>query len=152
MRISPCIRAMLSRPEEILIHVDPRIYTPTLQSRPMLRLHPYAPVERSFAPMPPVPEPRRQSLGNVPLSARVETLLVSRLSADVQRPHPHAVGPEPAVAVALDTRHLPVVPVVFVPAHRQGVGGPCPYQLSLVLVVAQCGLVLREASPVGGHR
>ena len=34
------------------------------------------------------------------------------------------------------TRHLPIVPVVFVATHCQGVGCPEPDQLSLVLVAA----------------
>ena len=42
----------------------------------------------------------------------------------------------------LDSRHLSVVPGVFVPSHRQRSGRPYPHQLSLVLVAAQCRPVL----------
>src|SRR5436305_2601325 len=108
----------------------------------MPRLHPYVALERSPAPVSPVPEPRRRPLGHVPLPPRMHTLLVPRLSVHLQRAHLHAVGPEPAVAGTLDARHLFVVPVVFISSHRQGTGRPYPYELSLVLVVAQCGTVL----------
>ena len=43
---------------------------------------------------------------------------------------------------ALDSRHISAVPVVFIAAHCQRVGGPCPHGLSLVLVAAQCRPVL----------
>src|SRR5262249_16832808 len=85
------------------------------------------------------------------LSARVKTLRVPRLSAHLQRPHPHVVGPEQTGALVLDSRDLAVVPLRLVPTHRQGFGCPYPHQLSLVLVVAQCGLVLGNGSPLGGH-
>ena len=52
------------------------------------------------------------------------------------------LAPEQAVAAVLDSRHLSVVPVVFVAAHCPRVGGPYPDQLSLVLVAAQCRPVL----------
>src|SRR5687768_7177348 len=126
----------------MLTHAASLICTPALQSRTMPSLHPCVALERSPAPMSPLPEPRRQSLGYVPLSARVKTLRVPRLPAYLQRPHPHAVGPEQTGALVLDPRDLSVVPLLLVPAHRQGVGCPYPHQLSLVLVVAQCGPVL----------
>jgi hypothetical protein len=102
----------------------------------------YAAVERWPVPMSPVPKPRRPSLGPLPLSARVETLLVQRLSAHLQWPHPHALRPEPAVVSSLDLGHLSIEPVLLISSHCQGCGCAYPHQLSLVLVVAQCGLVL----------
>ena len=50
--------------------------------------------------------------------------------------------PEPALTAVLDSCHRLVVPVVFIPSHRAGIGCPYPHQLSLVLVVAQCCPVL----------
>src|SRR5687767_8810548 len=132
----------ISGPQEMLIHAGILIPTPTLQRRHLPRLHPYAAVARALAPMSPVPEPRRWALGHVPLPARMQTLLVQRLSAHLQRSHPHAIGPEQTLAGVLDSRHLPVVSVVFVSSHRQRVGCPYPDQLSLVLVAAECRIVL----------
>src|SRR6266571_8170909 len=103
----------------------------------MPRLHPYVALERSPAPVSPVPEARRRPLGYRSLPARMPTLLVPRLSAHLQRPHPHAVGPEQAVAGTLDARHLLGVPVVFIATHCQRTGCPYPDELPLVLVAAQ---------------
>src|SRR5215831_8874387 len=52
------------------------------------------------------------------------------------------VAPEHATAIILDSRDLPVVSRLFVPAHCQRSGYPYPDQLPLVLVAAQCRLVL----------
>src|SRR5215207_7125090 len=120
----------------MLSHATSLPLTPTLQRRHMPRLYPYAPVERASAPLSPLSEPRRQSMGQLPLPAQVETLLVPRLSAHLQRSHPHAVRPEPAVTPTLDFGDLSAVPLVFVSSHCEGIGCPYPYQLSLVLVVA----------------
>jgi hypothetical protein len=49
---------------------------------------------------------------------------------------------EQATAGVLDTRHFSVVPRLFVPAHCAGGRCPYPYELSMVLGAAQCGLVL----------
>src|SRR5262245_61952816 len=106
-------------------------------------------MERSSPPVSPVPEPRRRPVGHVLLPARMPTLLVPRLSAHLQRPHPHAAGPEQAVAGTLDSRHLLVVPIVFIASHRQRTRRLYPYELSLVLVATQCRAVLRDASPTG---
>src|SRR5687768_12108897 len=110
----------------MLSHAASLPLTPTLQRRHVPRLYPYAPVERSPAPLSPLSVPRRRSLGPLPLPAQVETLLMPRLSAHLQRPHPHAIRPEPAVALTLDPRHLSVVPLPFVPSHGQRAGCPCP--------------------------
>ena len=45
-------------------------------ARTVPSLHPYAPVERSSAPMSALPEPPHWPLGHVPLPPRVQTLLV----------------------------------------------------------------------------
>ena len=50
----------------------------------------------------------------------------------------------------LASRHLSVMPLVFVATHCPGGGGPYPDQLPLVLVAAQYRAVLRNRSPVGG--
>jgi hypothetical protein len=42
----------------------------------------------------------------------------------------------------LDSGHLPVVLVVFVAPHCEGVGGSEPDELSLVLMAAEYGCVL----------
>jgi hypothetical protein len=55
--------------------------------------------------------------------------------------HPYPPVERPAAGV-LDTCHLPAVPRLCVAAYCQGSAHPYPYQLSLVLVAAQCRLVL----------
>jgi len=45
------------------------------------RLSPYVTVERSPAAMSPLPKPRDRSLGQLPLPARVQTLLVQWLQS-----------------------------------------------------------------------
>src|SRR5262245_25070423 len=142
MRISPCVRTMLSRPEEILIHVDPLTCPPAFQYRHLPRLPPDSTVERSPAPMPPLPQPSGWPLGDVPLPTRIQTLPLQGLRADFQRPDQDAVRPEPAVPRALDCGDLSVVPLVFVPSYRQGVGHACTHQLSSVLVASQRCLIL----------
>src|SRR5437870_13191083 len=117
----------------MLSHADVLIYPPTLRCRTMPSLHPYVALERSSPPMSSVPEPPHWTLGHVPLPARMPTLLVPQLSAYLQRPHPHAVGRQQAVARTLDSRHLVVVPLVFIAAHRQSTGRPYPYDLPLAL-------------------
>src|SRR6266542_746444 len=119
---------------------------PALPRRHLLHVYPYAPVDRSPAPLSLVSQPRCRSLGQLSLSTRFETLRVQRLSAHLQRLHQHAPLPEQTVARALDPRDLSVVPRLFLPAHRQGVGNPCPYQLSLVLVAAQCCPIIRNGA------
>src|SRR5712692_8623887 len=117
----------------------------------MPHLYPYAPMERSPATMSPVSQPRRRSVGQVPLPTGMQTLLVQRLQAHLQRPHRHPTPPEQAVAAALDSSDLSALSRLFVSAYREGGGGPYPYQLSLVLVAAECCAVLRDASPTGRH-
>src|SRR5207253_6585824 len=73
------ISDLISGPQEILIHAGALVRSPTLQCRPMSILHPYAPVERSPVAMSPVPEPRRRSVGHIPLPPRVQALLVQWL-------------------------------------------------------------------------
>ena len=67
----------------------------------------------------------------------MQALLVPRLKADLQRPHPYPAPPEQAVVRILDSGDLPVVLVVFVATDCPGVGGPEPDQLSVVLVAAE---------------
>src|SRR4029453_15409238 len=100
----------------------------------MPSLHPYAPVARSSAPMSALPEPPHGPVGHVPLSTRVPTVLVPWLSAHLQRPHRAPAASEHAPAGVLDPRHLSVVSRLFVAAHRARTGGPCPHELSMVLV------------------
>src|SRR2546428_770792 len=57
--------------QERLIDVDALIPSPALQYRPVSSLHPYAAVERSVAPVSPVPESGHRSVGDVPLSPRL---------------------------------------------------------------------------------
>src|SRR5262249_43210997 len=127
----------ISRLQERLSHVSSCIRPPILQPRPLSGLHSYAAMERSATPVSPVPEPGRRSLGAVPLPPRLQTLLVSRLPAHLQRPHRDPLAPEQEAAVVLDTRHFPVVPVVLVATDCSGVGGPYPDELSLVLAFTQ---------------
>src|SRR5215831_1916219 len=68
----------ISRPEERLSHVGARIRPPTLQRRPVSRLHPYITMERSATPVSPVPEPQRRSVGRLSLPAWLETLPLLR--------------------------------------------------------------------------
>src|SRR5215510_2207760 len=74
----------ISRLQERLIDASALIHPSTLQRRTLPSLHPYAPVERTPAPMSPVPEPRRRSLGYLSLPPWVQALLVQRLQADLQ--------------------------------------------------------------------
>src|SRR5919108_1389967 len=132
----------------MLSHAGTLAFAPPLQRCTVSSLHPYAPVERSPAPMSPVPEPPRWTMGDVPLSARGQTLLVSRLQAHLQRSDQHPAAPEQAVAAALDPRDLSTVPRVLVSPYRQRGGYPYPYQLSVVLVAAQCGLCQGQGTQV----
>src|SRR2546426_2479402 len=140
------MRISLSVPEsciqEILNYAGTLLSLPILQSRHLSRLYPYAPVEGSPTPVPPVSQSSCRSLGDLSFPARGQTLLVQRMSVDLHRPHPHVAGPEQAVVSALDLGHLPVVPVVFVVSHCESAGGTPPYQLSLGLVAASCRAVL----------
>src|SRR5688572_19767988 len=81
MRISPFVRAMLSRPQEVLIHANPLACPPTLQYRHLPRLSPYSAVERSPVSVSPLPQSRGRSLGDVPLSTGIQTLPLQRLWA-----------------------------------------------------------------------
>src|SRR6266446_10273129 len=74
----------ISRPQERLIHAGACIRPPPLQRRPVSSLHPYAAMERSPTAMPPLSEPRRGSVGQIPLPPRLQTLLVPRLQAHLQ--------------------------------------------------------------------
>src|SRR5215813_3200026 len=103
---------------------------------------PYATVARSSAAMSSMPEPPHWTVGYLPVPPRVQTLLVPWLQAHLQRPHRYPAPSEPATTVVLDSRHLSVVSRLFVPAHRQRARHPYPDQLPLVLVAAQCGLIL----------
>src|SRR5215211_7371094 len=96
-----------------------------------------------------LPERAHWPLGHVPVSTWMQTLLVSRLQAHLQRPHRDPVPPDPALTVALDTRYLSVVPCLFVPAYCAGGGSPYPDELSLVLVAAQCRPVIWDAPATG---
>src|SRR5215831_18646394 len=132
----------ISRLQERLIHAGAFIHPPPLQRRPVSRLYPYLTMERSSTPVSPVPEPGRRSVGPVPLPARVQTLLVQRLQAHLQRSHQHLAPSKPAVSAALDSRDVSALPRLLLAAYRQRGGGAYPDQLSVVLVAAQCGLVL----------
>src|SRR5215471_5501218 len=59
-------------PQETLIYASALIRPPTLQRRTLSGLHSYTPVERAPTPMSPVPEPRRRSLGDIPLPTGVQ--------------------------------------------------------------------------------
>src|SRR2546427_7837048 len=126
----------------MLIHAGALVRPPPLQHRTVSSLHPYAAMERSSTPVSPVPEPRCRSMGQLSLPTRMQTLLVQRLYAHLQRSHQHLAPSKQAVAGVLDSRHLPVVSVVFVATYCQGVRYPYPYELSLVLVAAECRAVL----------
>src|SRR5215471_3920106 len=135
----------------MLNHVHSLPSPPTLQHGHMLHLYPYAPMERSPPAMSSVSQSRRQSVGEVPLPTGVQTLLVQRLQAHLQRPHQHPAPREPAVAAALDSDDLSALSRLFVSAYREGGGSPYPHQLSLGLVAAECRAVLRDASPTGRY-
>src|SRR5215510_13333082 len=64
----------ISQLQERLIHVGALVRPPALQRRTVSRLHSYAAMERSAAPMSVVSEPQRWSLGRLPLPARTATL------------------------------------------------------------------------------
>src|SRR5262245_48946945 len=108
-------------------------------------------MEKPSTAMSSMPEPPHWTLGHVPLPSRMQTLLVPSLPAHLQRPHRYPLAPEQAAAGVLEPCHLSVMPRLFVAAHCQGSGRPYPDELSLVLVAAECGLVLRDAAPGGGY-
>jgi Oxidoreductase family, NAD-binding Rossmann fold len=66
-RISLVVSAPMSRPLEVFLNADPLACPPAVQCRNLPSVYPYAAVERSSAPMSPMPEPGRRSLGDVPL-------------------------------------------------------------------------------------
>src|SRR5262245_42520108 len=125
--------------------------TPALQYRHLPRLPPGLAVERSVLPLAPLPEPQHPSLGRLPLPARVHTLLVHRRSTHLQRPHPPAVGPAPAVAATLASRDCSAVSVRRISPHGSRAGRAYPHQLPLVLVAAPRRAVRCNGSPVGRH-
>src|SRR5437660_721252 len=137
-----CISEPILGPKGILNYVHSLPSPPTLQHGHMPHLYPYTPMERSPAAMSPVSEPGRRSVGQVPLPTGMQTLLVQRLQAHLQRPHQHPPPPEQAVAAALDSGHLSALSRLFVAAYREGGGGPYPDQLSVVLVAAECCAVV----------
>src|SRR5262249_17305009 len=147
----PSVAAPVSQHQEMLSHADTLPFAPPLQRRTVPSLHSYTPVERPSTAMSSMPERSHWPLGHVPVSTMLQTLLVSWLQAHLQRPHRDSAPPEPAVTVALDSRNLFALPCLLVTAHCQGSGRPRPDELSLVLVAAQCGPVLRDAAPGGGH-
>src|SRR5918997_1604452 len=85
MRISPAVRELRPRPEEILIHVDPLACPPIFPCRNLPRLPPCLTVARSPYPMSPLPQPRGPYLGHLSLPARVQALPVHPLSAHLRR-------------------------------------------------------------------
>src|SRR5215471_13934915 len=132
--------------QEKRLHAGALVPPSTLQRRPMSSLYPYTPVERSSTSVSPVPEPGRRSVGPVPLPTWVQTLLVQRLQAHFQRPHQYPAPPEPAGAAVLDSGDLSALSRLLVTTHCARGGGAWPDQLPLVLVAAQCRLVLRDAA------
>src|SRR4030095_4674420 len=108
-------------------------------------------MERSPPARSPVPQSRRRAVGAGPLPTGVQTLLVQRRHAHLQRPHQHPAPPEPAVAAALAANDLSALSRLFVSASRERGGSPSPHQLSVGLVAAECRAVLRDASPTGRH-
>jgi hypothetical protein len=126
----------------MLSHAGTLAFAPPLQRRTVPSVHPYTTVARSSAAMSALPEPPHWPVGHLPISPRVQTLLVPWLQADLQRPYCYPTASDQATAAVLDSRHFSVVSVVFIPAHRERIGCPYPDQLPLVLVAAQCGLVL----------
>src|SRR5712691_7293288 len=99
-------------------------------------------MERAAPPLSPVPEPGRRSVGQLPLPTGVQTLLVQRLQAHLQRSHQYDDASEQAVAAALDPRDLSALSCLFVAAHCPGDRRPYPDELSVVLVAAQCRAVV----------
>src|ERR671930_497492 len=94
---------------------------PPLQRCPVSSLHPYAPVASSPAPLSPVPEPPRWTLGDVPLAARGQPLLVARWQAHRPRSDQPPAAPEPAGAAAWAPRDLSPVPrVLGAPSRQRG--------------------------------
>src|SRR5215831_10358724 len=89
----------VARHQEMLSHADALAFTPALQRRPVPSLHPYTPVERPSAAMSALPERPHWPLGHVPVSPWLQTLLVSRLQAHLQRPHRYPAPPDPALTV-----------------------------------------------------
>src|SRR5438309_11407226 len=96
----------------------------TAEYRNLPNLYPCLAMERSPTAMSPLPQPRRRPLGHVPLPAGLQTLLVQRLQAHLQRSDQYAAPSEQTVAGVLDPRDLSAVPLVFVAAYRQRAGEP----------------------------
>src|SRR5215510_5170135 len=64
----------------MLSHASTLPFAPPLQRRPVQSLPPYAPVERPSAAMSALPEPRHGTLGHVPVSPWMQTLLINGVS------------------------------------------------------------------------
>jgi len=137
--------------QEGRIDVDALIHAPSLQPRPVSRLHPYAAVARAVAPVSPVPESGRRPVGDVPLSPRGEPLLGSRLPAPLQRPHRSPAPPAPAVAAARDAGDVSPLALVCGAAYGPRAGRPGSDQVARGLVAPEGRRLLRHRSSVGGH-
>src|SRR2546427_4361367 len=86
----------------------------------MPSLHPYVAVERSPTAMSPLPQPSHWSLGQLPLPTRMQTLLVQRLQAHLQRSDRYPAPSEQAVAATLDSGNFSALSRLFVSAYREG--------------------------------
>src|SRR5437879_2126470 len=137
-----CHRVTLSGDAEWPKVADAVIEASFFQCRYMPSLHPYAAVERSPTAMSLLLQPSHWSLGQLPLPTRMQTLLVQRLQAHLQRSDRYPAPSEQAVAATLDSGNFSALSRLFVSADREGSGGAYPYQLSLVLVAAECRAVL----------
>src|SRR5262249_30319569 len=103
----------------------------------------------------PLPCPRGQSDEVDPWGTshapRVQALLVPWLHVHRQRSHQHLARPQQTIAAFWESRHCYMVPLVFLPAHREGGGCPEPHQLAVGLVAAQCCCLLRDSSSRRGN-
>src|SRR5947209_8565130 len=141
----------MSRQLEVLLNADPLALTPAVQCRNLSNLYPCLAMERSPTAVSPLPQSRCRSLGQLPRPAGMQTLLVQRLQAHLQRSDSYPAPSKQAVAAALDAGDVSAVSGVLVSAYCQGGGGAYPDQLSVVLVAAECRPVLRDAAPIGRH-
>ena len=101
---------------------------PAFDRRPVSSIPPYAAMESSSIVVSPVPQPRRQSVGECLRPTWGQTLRVPWLQAPLQRPHQYPAPPERTAVVCLAPYPLLVVPrmdmrMSSIPRRHRRAGG-----------------------------
>lgn len=94
-------------------------------------------------------DPQIASGFNLPFQSvqNVQVPSPSTVVVTLKRPDPvFLVRPQQALSDALNSGHLPPLPLVFLALHRQGVRGPSPHGIALGLVAPQHRRVLGDGA------